>query len=477
MKALNLIEKLLLPRKEDIIKAMMDTTIAAIATGDSACGIAIIRMSGKDSLKIIDRVFKGSSHPLSDKPSHTIHYGHIYNNNKIIDEVLVNILLAPRSYTTENTVEINCHGGILNTKRVLEVLLKNGAILAKPGEFTKRAFLNGRIDLSEAEAVIDIINADNNTSLNNAIYQLSGTLSAEIKKIRQSLIYQTAKIEAALDDPEHYDLDLMHDELLNEFLLISNNIDNLLSSFDNGRILQTGIRTVILGKPNVGKSSLLNRLSGYETAIVTDIAGTTRDLIKEKINIDTLSLNLIDTAGIRDTDDVIEKIGIEKSIETAKTADLLLIVIDSSKPLEDEDISLIRLADKNTGLIILNKIDLNKAVSKNDIKAYTDKTVIELSLKEDKSLKELENTILELFGNNLKGIEEGMIITSLRQKEALKSAADSMKNLLNTLNLNISEDLILVDAMSAYTALGDIIGEHMGEDLINTIFDKFCMGK
>jgi len=456
---------------------MMDTTIAAIATGDSACGIAIIRMSGKDSLKIIDRVFKGSSHPLSDKPSHTIHYGHIYNNNKIIDEVLVNILLAPRSYTTENTVEINCHGGILNTKRVLEVLLKNGAILAKPGEFTKRAFLNGRIDLSEAEAVIDIINADNNTSLNNAIYQLSGTLSAEIKKIRQSLIYQTAKIEAALDDPEHYDLDLMHDELLNEFLLISNNIDNLLSSFDNGRILQTGIRTVILGKPNVGKSSLLNRLSGYETAIVTDIAGTTRDLIKEKINIDTLSLNLIDTAGIRDTDDVIEKIGIEKSIETAKTADLLLIVIDSSKPLEDEDISLIRLADKNTGLIILNKIDLNKAVSKNDIKAYTDKTVIELSLKEDKSLKELENTILELFGNNLKGIEEGMIITSLRQKEALKSAADSMKNLLNTLNLNISEDLILVDAMSAYTALGDIIGEHMGEDLINTIFDKFCMGK
>lgn len=456
---------------------MMDTTIAAIATGDSACGIAIIRMSGKDSLKIIDRVFKGSSHPLSDKPSHTIHYGHIYNNNKIIDEVLVNILLAPRSYTTENTVEINCHGGILNTKRVLEVLLKNGAVLAKPGEFTKRAFLNGRIDLSEAEAVIDIINADNNTSLNNAIYQLSGTLSSEIKKIRQSLIYQTAKIEAALDDPEHYDLDLMHDELLNEFLLISNNIDNLLSSFDNGRILQTGIRTVILGKPNVGKSSLLNRLSGYETAIVTDIAGTTRDLIKEKINIDTLSLNLIDTAGIRDTDDVIEKIGIEKSIETAKTADLLLVVIDSSKPLEDEDISLIRLADKSTCIIILNKIDLNKAVSKNDIKAYTDKTVIELSLKKDKSLKELENTILKLFRNNLKGIEEGMIITSLRQKEALKSAADSMKNVLNTLNLNISEDLILVDAMSAYTALGDIIGEHMGEDLINTIFDKFCMGK
>lgn len=456
---------------------MMNTTIAAIATGDSAGGIAIIRMSGKDSLEIIDRVFKGSSHPLSDKPSHTIHYGHIYNNNKIIDEVLVSIFPAPRSYTRENTVEINCHGGILNTKRVLEVLLKNGAILAKPGEFTKRAFLNGRIDLSEAEAVIDIINADNNASLNNAIYQLSGTLSSEIKKIRQSLIYQTAKIEAALDDPEHYDLDLMHDDLLNEFSFINDNINDLLSSFDNGRILQTGIRTVILGKPNVGKSSLLNRLSGYETAIVTDIAGTTRDLIKEKINIDTLSLNLIDTAGIRDTDDVIEKIGIEKSIETAKTADLLLVVIDSSKPLEDEDISLIRLADKSTGLIILNKIDLNKAVSKNDIKAYTDKAVIELSLKEDKSLKELKNAILRLFGNNLKGIEEGMIITSLRQKEALKSAADSMKNVLDTLNLNISEDLILVDAMTAYESLGEIIGEHMGEDLINTIFEKFCMGK
>ena len=455
----------------------MNTTIAAVSTGDSAGGIAIIRMSGDDSLKIIDRVFRGKSHPLSDKPSHTIHYGHIYDNNKIIDEVLVSIFPAPRSYTTEDTVEINCHGGILNTKRVLEVLLKNGAILASPGEFTKRAFLNGRIDLSEAEAVIDIINADNNASLNNAMYQLSGTLSAEIKKIRQSLIYQTAKIESALDDPEHYDLDLMHEDMVKEFSIINDNINNLLSSFENGRILQTGIRTVILGKPNVGKSSLLNRLSGYETAIVTDIAGTTRDLIKEKVNIDRLSLNLIDTAGLRDTDDIIEKIGIEKSIEAAKTADLLLVVIDSSKPLENEDISLIRLADKNTGLIILNKIDLNKAVSKNDIKAYTDKAVIELSLKEDRSLKELENAILRLFGNNLKGIEEGMIITSLRQKEALKSAADSMKNVLDTLNLNISEDLILVDAMSAYTALGDIIGEHMGEDLINTIFEKFCMGK
>ena len=309
------------------------------------------------------------------------------------------------------------------------------------------------------------------------MYQLSGTLSAEIKKIRQSLIYQTAKIESALDDPEHYDLDLMHEDLVKEFSIINDNINNLLSSFENGRILQTGIRTVILGKPNVGKSSLLNRLSGYETAIVTDIAGTTRDLIKEKVNIDRLSLNLIDTAGLRDTDDIIEKIGIEKSIEAAKTADLLLVVIDSSKPLENEDISLIERADKYNCIIILNKTDLDKAVSKNDIGQYTDKPVIELSLKKDPDLKELESAILTLFDNNFKGIEQGMIITSLRQKEALKSAENSIKNVLNTLNLNMSEDLILVDAMSAYEALGEIIGEHIDEDLINTIFEKFCMGK
>ncbi len=455
----------------------MNTTIAAIATGDSVGGISIIRMSGESSLEIIDRVFRGKSHPLSDKPSHTIHYGHIYSNNQIIDEVLVNILLAPRSYTTENTVEINCHGGILNTRRVLEVLLENGAVPAAPGEFTKRAFLNGRIDLSEAEAVIDIINADNNASLNNAMYQLSGSLSSAIGKIRKNLIYQMAKIETALDDPEHYDLDLMHDDLVQEFSLINNNISTLLSSYDNGRILQTGVRTVILGKPNVGKSSLLNRLSGYETAIVTDIAGTTRDLIKEKINIKALSLNLIDTAGIRDTDDVVEKIGIEKSISAAKTADLLLVIIDASRPLENEDINLLKLANKSTCIIILNKTDLNNLISKNDIEKLTDRDIIELSLKEATDLEELENAILKLFYNNIKDNGQGMIITSLRQKEALKSAYNSMKNVINTLNLNLSEDLILVDAMAAYTSLSEIIGESVGDDLINTIFEKFCMGK
>lgn len=455
----------------------MSNTIVAIATGENIGGISIIRMSGNDSLHIIDKVFRGKSSPLSAQPSHTIHYGHIYKNNKLLDEVLVSIFIAPRSYTTENTVEINCHGGILNTRLILELLIDNGATLAAPGEFTKRAYLNGRIDLSKAEAVIDVINADSKAALNNAIYQLSGSLSSMIKKLREALILNMAQIEAALDDPEHYDLDIIHDELINSFTNIQKDIIHLAKSYDNGRVLQSGIRTVILGKPNVGKSSLINCLSGYDTAIVTDIAGTTRDLIKEKVLIDDLSLNIIDTAGIRNTVNPIEQIGIDKSVQAAKTADLILLVIDSSKPLDEEDFKLFKLIGDKPTLVLLNKTDLDKKIDQATISELTDKQTIELSLKTEKNIDSLKFAIKDIFTKELKNEASGMIITSLRQKDALNSAAYALKNVLTTLNNNISEDLVLVDAMDAYTHLSSIIGETVGEELVNTIFSKFCMGK
>lgn len=456
----------------------MDKTIAAIATGEQSSGIAIIRMSGDKSLEIIDKVFKGKSSPLSKAQSHTIHYGHIYNNNKIIDEVLVSIFLAPRSYTAENTVEINCHGGILNTRKVLETLFDNGAFPAEAGEFTKRAFLNGRIDLSEAEAVADIINADNNLSLNNAQLQLSGRLSQKIKLIRADLLHTTAAIESALDDPEHYNIDSMTDKIKDSLANCRNIALELYNSYDNGRIISTGIRTVILGSANVGKSSLLNYLSGQESAIVTDIAGTTRDLIKENINIGDLTLNITDTAGIRDTVDPVEQIGIERSIQAIDTADLVLMVVDASKRIEDSERKLIESVLDKKIIVLLNKTDLNTVTTPKDIESISNNVpIIEISIKKETGMNKLKSLITEMFTDNAKGLESGLIITTLRQKYALKQAIDSLQMALDTIHNRMPEDLLLPDIMQAYKSFGEIIGEAINDDLVNEIFSKFCMGK
>lgn len=456
----------------------MNKTIAAIATGEQPAGISIIRMSGDDSLEIIDKVFKSKSSPLSKQPGHTIHYGHIYNQNIILDEVLVSIFLAPRSYTTENTVEINCHGGILNTRRILELLLNNGAYLAEPGEFTKRAFLNGRIDLTKAEAVSDIIHSENKLSLNNAVYQLSGKLALKIKELRDNILYTAAAIESALDDPEHYDIDEMNPDILKSLKNAEKSIEDMIMSYDNGRILKDGIRTVILGRPNVGKSSLLNYLSGYDTAIVTDIAGTTRDLIKENINLDGLSLHIIDTAGIRETADPIEKIGIDKSMDSAATAELILMLIDSSDRLNSDDEHLLNFIRDKNAVILLNKTDLKPVTNVSLLqKKISDIPIIEISVKNETGLDNLKELIFHKFANAGSNIPSGNIITSLRHKQALQRAADSLHIALNSLLDKMPEDLLLVDIMDAYTALGEILGESVDEDLVNKIFESFCMGK
>lgn len=456
----------------------MDRTIAAIATGEQPAGISVIRMSGEESLEIIDKVFKSGSSPLSKQPSHTVHYGHIYNQNIIMDEVLVSIFRAPRSYTTENTVEINCHGGILNTRSILELLLQNGAFLAEPGEFTKRAFLNGRIDLTKAEAVADIIHSENKLSLNNAVYQLSGVLSNKVKGLREEILYTAAAIEAALDDPEHYDLDEMYSDLLEQVETVSAKVGELLKGYDNGRMIKEGIRTVILGRPNVGKSSLLNYLSGYDTAIVTDIAGTTRDLIREHIRIGSLSLHIIDTAGVRETIDPIEKIGIDRSMEAADTAELILILIDSSDELQKDDERLLRYIEGREAVVLLNKTDLGAKLTSSDIRSFVkDTPVLELSVKEETGTGELKELIFDMFAKNLSFVPSGNIITSLRHKQALERAKISLNTALESLLNHMPEDLLLVDLMDGYTALGEIIGESVDEDLVNKIFESFCMGK
>lgn len=456
----------------------MNKTITAIATGEQPAGISIIRMSGDDSLEIIDKVFKSAASPLSKQPSHTIHYGHIYNENIILDEVLVSIFLAPRSYTTENTVEINCHGGILNTRRILELLLRNGATLAAPGEFTKRAFLNGRIDLTEAEAVADIINSENKISLNNAVYQLSGQLSEQIKAIREHILYTAASIESALDDPEHYDINEMNEDIFHSLNQAAGDTKTMIDSYDNGRMIKDGIRTVILGRPNVGKSSLLNYLSGYDSAIVTDIAGTTRDLIKERINLDGISLHIIDTAGIRETVDPIEKIGIDRSMDSAKTAELILMLIDSSNRLSSDDKKLLDFIKDKNAILLLNKTDLTLLTDVTEIKLKVPNIpVIEISIKNETGLKELKTAIFKKFSDNITNIPSGNIITSLRHKQALEKALNAINNALTSFNDKMPEDLLLVDIMDAYTAFGEILGETVDDDLIHKIFESFCMGK
>lgn len=459
---------------------MKRETIAAISTGMTNSGIGIVRISGEDALTVADRIYRGKNR-ISDAQSHTIHYGHIVDDGETLDEVLVMVMKAPRTFTGEDTVEINCHGGTFVVKRVLESVLKNGARAAEPGEFTKRAFLNGKMDLSQAEAVIDVINSESEYALQSSISQLKGSIKNKISDIRNKIIYHTAFIETALDDPEHISVDGYGITLKKVSEEIIKELEKLIQSSDNGRVIKEGIHTVIVGKPNAGKSSLLNVLAGHERAIVTDIEGTTRDILEEQVRLGELTLNVIDTAGIRQTEDVIEKIGVDKAQDYARKADMVIYVVDASKELDENDEKIWNLIrDKNT-VILLNKSDLNTVVTEEAIRKETGEEnkipVISISAKEEQGIKELEETVKTMFLNGTISFNDQIFISNVRQKNALENAKESMKKVVKSIDDGMPEDFYSIDLMDAYEELGSITGETAGEDLINEIFRKFCMGK
>ena len=456
---------------------MNKDTIAAISTGMTNSGIGIIRITGDEAFDIADRIYRGKN-KISESDSHTIHYGHIVDGQEIIDEVLVMIMRAPRTFTGEDTVEINCHGGTFVLKRVLEDVLKHGARAAEPGEFTKRAFLNGKLDLSQAEAVSDVITSENEYALQSSISQLKGSVKNKIGDIRNKIIYHTAFIESALDDPEHISVDGYGDTLREAAEEITEELEKLILSADDGRVMKEGINTVIVGKPNAGKSSLLNVLSGHERAIVTDIAGTTRDIIEEQIRLGELSLNVIDTAGIRSTDDVIEKIGVDRAWEYAKNADLIIYVVDASRNLDENDEKIIRMIGEKNAIILLNKSDLDTVITADQMRERTgDIPVISVSAKEEQGISELETVVKDMFLKGDISFNDQIYITNIRQKNALSEALESMKKVIQSIDDGMPEDFYSIDLMDAYDSLGSITGESVGEDLINEIFSKFCMGK
>ena len=457
---------------------MRTDTIAAIATAMSSSGIGIIRISGDEAVGIVDRIFSmKNGKKLSDMPTHTIHYGHIKDGDEVIDEVMVVLMRAPKSYTKEDTVEIDCHGGVYVMKRVLETVIKYGARPAEPGEFTKRAFLNGRIDLAQAESVIDIIHAKNEFALKSSEQQLSGSLSAAVRKVREKLLHEIAFIESALDDPEHFDINDNVDKMTKDVDNCVDKVDKLLKTSDNGRIMRDGIRTVILGKTNAGKSSLLNALAKEERAIVTDIEGTTRDVLEEQINLSGITLNLIDTAGIRKTDDYVENIGVNKAKKYASEADLIIFVIDASRPLDNNDYEIMDLIMNKKVLVLLNKSDIQAVVTKEDILKHLSCNVISVSAKEETGIDDLENEIKNMFFNGEIETNEEIYITNLRHKNLLREALESLKLVKGGIEAGVSEDFLTIDMMNAYEKLGLIIGEEVEDDLADRIFEKFCMGK
>ena len=457
----------------------MEHTIAAIATSImSSGGISVIRLSGEDAVQIADKIFKSvKGIKLTDVASHTVHYGHIVSNEKVIDEVLVIVMRAPNTYTREDVVEIDCHGGFLVTRKVLEACIDAGASPAQPGEFTKRAFLNGRIDLSQAEAVIDVINSKNDYALKSSVNQLDGVLSRKIRKIREIIINHVAYIEAALDDPEHISLDNYVDNVKNDVDNCVNIVDNLVKNAENGRIMRDGINTVILGKTNAGKSSLLNALAKEERAIVTDIEGTTRDALEEQINIGGITLNLIDTAGIRKTEDIVENIGVEKAKKIALNADLIIYVVDGSRPLDNNDTEIMELIKEKKVIVLLNKSDIGQIVSKNDLNCLSCYDIISISAKEETGLDKLEDSIKNLFFTGNITSNEEIYITNARHKSLLKEALNSLKLVSEGIDNGVSEDFLTIDLMNGYEKLGLIIGEAVEDDLADQIFSKFCMGK
>lgn len=458
---------------------MRTDTIAAIATGLSNAGLSIVRISGEEAFLIIDRIYQSKSGKkiLSEQDSHTLHYGYIHDEDQIIDEVMVAIMKAPRTYTKEDTIEINCHGGIVVTRKILETVLKNGARIAEPGEFTKRAFLNGRIDLSQAEAVCDIIHAKNEIALKSSLNQLRGKEYELIKALREKILRDIAFIEAALDDPEHISLEGFNEELLQHIETECQEIEHLIKNSKNGRIIKEGIKTVIVGKPNAGKSSLLNSLVGEERAIVTDIAGTTRDTLEETINLNGIILHIIDTAGIRETKDIVEKMGVDKAIRIAAEADLIVYVIDSSTPLDENDRAILEMIQDKKAILLLNKSDLESKVTIEEISSLTSQPVINISVKENTGIDEFEQLIKDMFFEGELSFNEEIYITNERHREAFVQALESLRMVKESIDNEMPEDFYSIDLMNAYEVLGRIIGENVEEDLVNMIFKEFCMGK
>ena len=463
-------------------------TIAAISTGMSNSGIGIVRISGDDAFQIIDRIYKGKK-KLSEADSHTIHYGFIKDGGETVDEVLVSVMRAPRTFTGEDTVEINCHGGVYVVQRVLETVLKNGARPAEPGEFTKRAFLNGKMDLSQAEAGIDVITSKTEYALQSSVSQLRGSVKKKIETMRETLLYHTAFIETALDDPEHISVDGYGETLEKELIPIREELKKLIDSAGNGRIIKEGIQTVILGKPNAGKSSLLNVLSGRERAIVTEIEGTTRDVLEEQIHLNGLNLNMIDTAGIHETQDVVEKIGVERAKKYAVEADLILYVVDASETLDEDDQNIIPLLEGKKAIILLNKSDLENKITEESLKETLEKVlehtgeiqILRTSTidpsSENSGMEELEETIRNMFFEGKLRHNNELVVTNLRHKEALQDALNSLQLVERSIEDGMPEDFYSIDLTSAYASLGKIIGEEVDEDVVNEIFSKFCMGK
>ncbi len=456
---------------------LQSDTIAAIATYPSNSGIGIIRVSGPDSIHICESIFK-SKKPLHEMSTHTISYGFIFDGEEKIDEVLVSLMRSPRSYTTEDVVEIHCHGGIFILQRILSLLFRHGVRPAEAGEFTKRAFLNGRIDLTQAESVMDLISSENERSRKNSISQLSGVLSTKLQEIRKQLLHEVAYIESALDDPEHISLDGYGSKLDGILIPLEEQLDSFIQSADDGMLLKSGIRTVIVGKPNVGKSSLLNMLSEKDRAIVTDIPGTTRDILEERVRIGDITLHIMDTAGIRKTDDVVEQIGVSKAEESIGDADLILYVVDSSIPLDENDIRIQSKLKEDTShtIVLLNKSDLDSVVEEDNLQDLG-KAVISVSMKDGSGVDELKSVITSMFFHGSISSNDDLMITSERHKFLLQQAKKSLSLVHDSIQIGVSEDFFAGDLMDAYESLGSIIGESVEDDLVNEIFSKFCMGK
>ena len=454
-------------------------TIAAAATAMGSAGIGIIRISGPDAFAVLEKVFrpKNEKKVMSEQPGYTVHYGMAVDGEQVLDEVLVMLMRGPHSYTAEDTAEIDCHGGRLVMQKILEAVLKNGARAAEPGEFTKRAFLNGRMDLSQAEAVMDLIQSKNEMALKSSLAQLKGNMRQEIEKLRAQILYEMAFVEAALDDPEHISLDGYSEELLEKMRGIAAEVERLLKSSESGRMLKEGIKTVILGKPNAGKSSLLNVLLGEERAIVTEIAGTTRDVLEEQLQLGEVSLQLLDTAGIRSTEDVVEQIGVERARKQAEDADLILYVADSSRVLDESDEEILKLLEGKKALVLLNKSDLAPVITPQIMRERTGHPVLVISAKEGAGIQELEEKIRSLFFRGEVDFNDEVLITNLRQKQALMDASKSLSMVIESIENGMPEDFFTIDLKDAYTSLGFIIGEEIGDDLANEIFGKFCMGK
>ena len=449
-------------------------TICAIATGMGQSAIGIIRISGDEAIEKADRIFRGKR-KLSEMDSFTAAFGSIYDGNRKMDEVIALVMRGPHTYTTEDTVELDCHGGPLVMRRVVELLIKEGIRPAEPGEFTKRAFLGGRIDMTEAEAVMDVISAENDMALASSLEQLSGSLRDKTVSLRERILHETAFIESAIDDPENYSLD-GYSEKLDEIIEgLYEEINALISTGDEGRIIREGIRTAIVGRPNVGKSSIMNMLTGTDRAIVTDIEGTTRDTLEEYINLGGITLKLIDTAGIRDTEDVVEKIGVDRAIESMEAADLIMLVLDSSESLTDNDKELIRRLHNRKYIILINKSDLEPKIDMSELNELSN--VLLISAKSGQGLDDIRNTVREMFFKNEIDFNNQLYITNARHRAALVRAAESLGRVRESIGAGVGEDFFTIDMMAAYESLGEIIGETLEDDLADKIFREFCMGK